>query len=57
MRGGGRKEKGRGDGRRGGWVGQDGEQEQTVLRLPDIPVQLMRPGIGQNTSHSVRGQC
>ena len=33
MRGGGRKEKERGDGRRGGWVGQDGEQEQTVLCL------------------------
>lgn len=44
MRGGGRKEKRRGEGRRGGWVGQDGEQEQTVLRLPD---KLMRPGIGQ----------
>ena len=45
--------KGRGDGRRGGWVGQDGEQEQTVLRLPDTPVQLMRPGLAK-TRHT---QC
>ena len=38
MRGGGRKEKRRGGGRRGGWMGQDGEQEQTVLHLLDTPV-------------------
>ena len=51
MRGGGRKEKERGDGRREGWVGRDGEQEQTVLYFPDTPVQLMRPGLAK-TRHA-----